>query len=128
MPEDTADKGNPNVFTTFFGQYRLILSEGVVSTNEIIMLTCINTVQFLGDIVLNGYLADSVVAMLPEPCIPESDVILPVIITRDETKQIGYITVTSQGDLKLAENYETGIVRLSGTSFNISNNYYKDIE
>lgn len=102
-----SDTGNPNFFKVFQGKYQL-------STGEEVMLSCINTVQFMDDLAADDA---GLLTVLPEECRPAQKVALPVvadgIVSVVEIDADGNVTGTP-GKLHY----------MNGISFNISGRYY----
>ena len=122
MP-DPADKGNPNVFTTFKGRYLLVASAGQVVDTDVVMLSCTNDVQPIGDWTLTDYTASEPFATLTDGCRPQKVVKTPVVVN-DGTDRIVVMTVNTDGTMTLPFDYSTATLFLSGINFNISDNWY----
>lgn len=120
---DQADKGNPNVFTTFKGRYLLVASAGQVVDTDVVMLSCTNDVQPIGDWTLTDYTANEPFAALPDECKPGKIVKVPVIVNNGEDR-IVVMTVKTDGAMTLPFDYASATVYLSGINFNISDNWY----
>ena len=118
-----ADKGNPNVFTTFKGRYLLVALSGQVADTDIVMLSCTNDVQPIGDWTLTDYTANEPVAALPVECRPKKIVKMPVVVN-DGTDRIVVMTVNTDGTMTLPFDYASATLFLSGINFNISDNWY----
>ena len=118
-----ADKGNPNVFTTFKGRYHLIASAGQIVDSDVVMLSCTNDVQPIGDWALTNYAANTAFATLPIECRPSKTVKIPVVVNDGEDR-IAVMTVNVDGHITLPINYSQATVFLSGINFNISDNWY----
>lgn len=118
-----ADRGNPNVFTTFKGRYLLVASAGQVVDTNVVMLSCTNDVQPIGDWTLSNYVANSPFATLPVECRPQKIVKIPVVVN-DGTERIVVMTVNPDGTMTLPFNYSAASLFLSGINFNISDNWY----
>lgn len=120
---DPADKGNPNVFTTFKGRYLLVASAGQVVDTDVVMLSCTNDVQPIGDWTLTDYTANESFATLPEECRPAKTVKIPVVVN-DGDEKLAILTVSANGEMRLPIPMTYGMVYLSGVNFNISRNWY----
>ena len=118
-----ADKGNPNVFTTFKGRYLLVALSGQVVDTDVVMLSCTNDVQPIGDWTLTDYTANEPFAALPVECRPQKIVKLPVVVN-DGTDRIVVMTVNTDGTMTLPFDYASATLLLSGINFNISDNWY----
>lgn len=118
-----ADKGNPNVFTTFKGRYLLVASAGQVVDNDVVMLSCTNDVQPMGDWTLTDYTANNPFATLPDECKPGKILKVPVVVNNGEDR-IAVMTVNTDGTMTLPFDYVSATVYLSGINFNISDNWY----
>lgn len=117
------DKGNPNVFTTFKGRYHLVASAGQVVDTNVVMLSCTNDVQPIGDWTLTNYTANTPFATLPDECRPQKIVKIPVVVN-DGTDRIGVMSVNTDGTMTLPFDYSVATLFLSGINFNISDNWY----
>lgn len=120
---DPADKGNPNVFTTFKGRYLLVASAGQVVDTDVVMLSCTNDVQPIGDWTLTNYAANEAFCTLPIECRPEKVVKIPVAVN-DGTDRLVIMTVNTDGTMTLPFDYASATLYLSGINFNISDNWY----
>lgn len=118
-----ADKGNPNVFTTFKGRYLLVASAGQVVDTNVVMLSCTNDVQPIGDWTLSNYVANKPFATLPVECRPKKIVKVPVVVN-DGAERMVVMTVNPDGTMALPFNYSAASLFLSGINFNISDNWY----
>lgn len=113
MPEP--DKGNPNVFKTFQGRYTVDVVEGAIYGSDAVMLSCINDVIFLADILSDD--TGSLIT-LPVECRPNAAVMIPCC-TPNGVKMLSIgIDGTVSGE-PTTEYY------LNGLSFNISGNFYR---
>lgn len=111
------DTGNPNVYTVFKGKHALTLAEGAASTNNALMVTAANAVQFLGDYVAG---ATGVVGTVPEACRPVAETYVPCY---DATAgAVSFATVREDGTVTGAPSSE---LKLRGCSYNISGNHYR---
>lgn len=109
------DKGNPNVFTTFQGRYTVDVAEGAMYGSKFVILSCINDVIFMGDILSDD--TGSLIT-LPMECRPNADVMIPCC-TPNGVKMLGIGTDGSVTGEPATEYY------LNGVSFNISGNFYR---
>lgn len=123
MPEP-ADTGNPNFFTTFKGLYEMVPGDGVVLTKDVVMLSCVNDVQILGDATITNYTADAVLATLPAECLPGTTVKTTVVINTGSTDYAEVMTVDIDGGIRLPVDIAEGKAYFSGMSFNISDKFY----
>lgn len=122
MAEPTGG-GNPNVFTTFKGRGILAPLAPATVDNPIVMLSCVNDVQFCGNFTLAGYKAGDVIATLPEGFRPTKTIAIPVVANYN----VDVLYIDEAGTLKLATGFtETAPVYTAGLSFNISANFYKE--
>lgn len=117
------DKGNPNVFTTFKGRYHLVASAGQVVDTDVVMLSCTNDVQLIGDWTFTDYVANKPFATLPAECRPQKVVKIPVVVN-DGSDRIVVMTVNTDGTMTLPFDYAAATLFLSGINFNISDNWY----
>ena len=83
---------------------------------DVVMLSCTNDVQIIGDCDLAG--------TLPEECRPGKVVKVPVVANDGTEDRIAVLTVNLDGTITLPFDYETGHVYFSGMNFNISDNWY----
>lgn len=120
MPET----GNKNVFTTFKGKFALTMADGQTNSNETVMLSCVNDVQFLGNVTLSGYLLGEPFATLPEGCRPKSIVVFMAYLVTNGIDHIVPVQCSSSGWMSLAEDVESGTLYLNGLSFQISDCWY----
>lgn len=119
------DTGNTNVFTTFKGRYLLMGdTEHVVDTN-VVMLSCTNDVQILGDFTLTDYIKESVIFTLPEECRPGKYVAVPVVLQNTSNYSTDILLIAPNGDGSLVSDHSgTSFLMLSGVNFNISDRWY----
>lgn len=111
------DTGNANVYTVFKGKYALTLEDGVASTNNALMMTAANVVQFLGDYVTG---ATGIVGSVPEACRPVAETYVPCY---DATASaVSFVTVMEDGTVTGAPSSE---LKLRGCNYNISGNHYR---
>lgn len=113
MPEP--DKGNPNVFKTFQGRYAVDVAEGAMYGSDAVMLSCVNDVIFLDDILSND--AGSLIT-LPVECRPNAAVKIPCC-TQNDVKMLSIGIDGAVTGEPSTEYY------LNGLSFNISGNFYR---
>lgn len=116
---DLADRGNPNVFKTFKGRYRLIPNGQDVDTDAV-MLSCVNDVQPIGDWTLIDYTAGSTFATLEPDVRPGKEVRIPVVVDTE----IDILSIQTNGNMSLAKDHAAGVLYLSGINFNISDCWY----
>lgn len=109
------DKGNPNVFTTFQGRYAVDVPEGAIYGSDAVMLSCINDVIFLADILSND--TGSLIT-LPVECQPNEAVMIPCC-TPNGVKMLSIGVDGSVTGEPTTEYY------LNGVTFNISGNFYR---
>lgn len=127
---DTPDKGNPNFWTSFKGRYQLIPSSGVVADTDVVMLSCTNDVQVIGDFDFDSYTAKTVFATLPEEVRPNKFVSIPVCVyaSIDDCVPMSYLnilTVSPNGEMVLEFGFnEQRKLYMSGVNFNISDRWY----
>lgn len=115
--------GNPNFFTTYKGRYALELSTGATSSNKTLMLSIVNDVQFTGSVELTGYVAGSAFATLPAACRPETPAKFPVVVG----EAVELMSIGADGTMTLPADHATATVHLSGVSFNITGNFYREV-
>lgn len=123
MAAKPTDGGNPNFFKTFKGRYLLVASAGQVVDTDVVMLSCTNDVQPIGDWTLADYTANAPFAALPDECRPMKTVKIPVVVN-DGSDRIVVMTVKPDGTMTLPFDYESATLYLSGINFNISDNWY----
>lgn len=76
---NTYDTGEPRFGNPIWrGRYSLSPSEGVTISNDRVMLSKQNMVQFMGD--ADGVIENQTFATLPEECCPDETVMLPVVV------------------------------------------------
>lgn len=119
------DTGNPNVFTTFKGRYLLVAAPGHVVDTDVVMLSCTNDVQILGDFTLTDYVAESVIFTLPEECRPGKYVAIPVVLQDSVRYSTDILLVGPNGEGSLMLDHDgVRFLMLSGVNFNISDRWY----
>ena len=118
-----ADRGNPNVYTTFKGRYLLTPVLPFTADTNIVMLSSTNDVQPIGDWELKNYTANTVFATLPKECYPMKEVKIPVITEYANAPIMTILTISADGKMSLASN-ANGKLWLSGINFNISDRWY----
>ena len=123
MANEPTGGGNPNFFKTFKGRYILVASAGQVVDTDIVMLSCTNDVQPIGDWTLTDYTANNPFATLPDECKPGKLVKVPVVVNDGEDR-IVVMTVNTDGAMTIPSDYASATVYLSGINFNISDNWY----
>jgi hypothetical protein len=123
MADEPTGGGNPNFWTTFKGRYTLVPAASATFDKDVVMLSCTNDVQIIGDCDLAAYTAGSAVATLPVECRPEKVVKVPVVVN-DGTDRVVVMTVNIDGTMTLPFNYSAATLFLSGFNFNISDNWY----
>ena len=124
MADEPTGGGNPNFWTTFKGRYTLIPEETATFDKDVVMLSCTNDVQIIGDCDLAGYTAGSAIATLPEECKPGKVVKVTVVANDGAEDRVAVLTVNLDGTITLPFDYESGHVYFSGMNFNISDNWY----
>lgn len=121
---DPIDKGNPNFFTTFKGMFEMVPGEGVVLTKDVVMLSCVNDVQILGDATITNYTAETLLATLPQECLPGTTVKTTVVINNGAADYAEVMTIDIDGSITLPVDIAEGKAYFSGMSFNISDKFY----
>lgn len=116
--------GNQNVFTTFKGRYELTPEPEASFDTPVVMLSCVNDVQIIGDVSLTNYIAGMPIATLPTQCTPGKLVKVPVIADDGAGDKVVTLTVDTSGIITLPFDYATAAVYFSGMNFNISDNWY----
>lgn len=111
--------GQLNFFRTFQGVYPFECTYECDSKN--LMLSCVEDVQFLGNITLKDYVGDNIIGVLPNECAPKYLTKFPIAVGN----QIDILTINSNGEFSLANSYQDDIIYLCGVSFNVSNRWYK---
>lgn len=99
-PPTNANRGNPNVWTTYKGgKMPMTLAEGVTATSPNVMRTSMNQVQFCGDINLpTSATYPLTFATLPERVRPSSAVHLPCAVElTDGTFHLCHVTFNPDG-------------------------------
>lgn len=124
MPDDPTGGGNSNFWTTFKGRYTLVPASSATFDKDVVMLSCTNDVQIIGECDLAAYTAGSAVATLPEECRPGKVVKVPVVANDGTEDRIAVLTVNLDGTITLPFDYTAGHVYFSGMNFNISDNWY----
>lgn len=127
---DMVDTGNPNFFKTFKGRYVLASTAPEAAfTTDVVMLSCTNDVQIIGDAALTDYAAGDVFATLPPECAPGTPVRVPVVVE----EEVAVLAVEPSGSLSLVavangntafQTPFTGTLYTSGINFNISDRWY----
>lgn len=117
------DTGNPNFFTTFKGKYQCVEGTATIMNTTVVMLSCTNDVQILGDAALTNYTANDEVLVLPTECRPDRVVKIPVIVN-DGTDRVVPLTIDTNGNCSLPYSYASADVYLSGVNFNVSDRWY----
>ena len=112
------DLGDSNVFTTFQGKYHLIDNTQSVTT-DVVMLTCVNDVQILGDFYLQNYTDNNVIAVLPEECRPSTVIDFPAVFN----SSIVVLEINPAGEIRMMAN-GSGTLFTSAINFNISERWY----
>lgn len=117
------DTGDPSrTAPIWVGKYQMTVEGGVTLSNEWVMLSKQNMVQFMGD--ANGVTANQKFASLPEDCRPDETVMLPIVVDEDsglEQHSIGVLSVSPIGELTCNLS---GKVHLNGLNFHTCANYY----
>lgn len=98
-------------------------SSGQVADTDVVMLSCTNDVQPIGDWTLTDYTANSSFSTLPSECRPMKTLKIPVVVN-DGIDRIVVLTVNTDGTMTLPSDYASATVYLSGINFNISDNWY----
>lgn len=127
MADTQTGGGNPNFFTTFKGKHELAPSAGTTPSSMIVMVTCTNDVQVLGDFTLTGYTAGSAFATLPAECRPGGIVKFPVVVSTEQAQTCVVMSVGADGAMFLQDSYDSATVHMSGVSFNISDRWYRSV-
>lgn len=123
MAENTTTHNKPKrTFTTFKGMYNLTPSGQTVDTT-IVMLSCTNDVQPIGDWEFNDYKAHTVFGTLAKKCHPGKEIKVPIVANNGTNDIITILNVNTSGEMSLPIDL-TGKVYLSGINFNISDNWY----
>lgn len=102
----------------------LNLESTATCDNKCIILTTNNTVQIMGNIVLNGYEALGTVASLPESMTPIEEQIVTVYLLLTDTVMPVPMVIGTDGTLKIGIGVPSGTLYTSGIEFNVCNRYY----
>lgn len=127
MSNEPTGGGNPNFFTTFKGKYSLTPSSEGVWDTPVVMLSCTNDVQIIGDAhFANGYTAGTACAVLPEECRPGKGVGIPVSYHSGTAYGITtMVVVPTTGEVSFQDTFAEDVMFfVSGINFNISDNWY----
>lgn len=117
MADEPTGGGNPNVFKTFKGRY--ILNQLNSSwTHDVIMLSCVNDVQFLGNCTTSD---DGVLAQIPVECRPVSSVTMVVPTSENTSPGSTTSVITGVTAEKKTINIVSGINKTTGTIEYVSN-------
>lgn len=98
----------------------LTLSDDVQCDNPCCILTLGCTVHLMGNMHLNGYGANTAIATLPTSMRPLDEICLPVYLDTEVKRLI----VTTDGEIRLAEDVAVGLLYTNGLSFNVCDRYY----
>lgn len=114
-----ADTGDSRLAAPIWvGRYELEKADGVMLDNAGVMLSKQQIVQLLGN--ASQVTAGSVFATLPSECRPDSEVMLPVVVT-GTASSVAVLTMSPTGEMRCSAG---GTVHLNGISFHICSNYY----
>ena len=111
------ETGNANVYTVFKGKHALTLEDGAASTNNALMMTSANVVQFLGDYTAG---TTGIIGSVPEACRPIEETYVPCYDATART--VSFVTVMEDGTVMGTPSSE---LKLRGCNYNISGNYYR---
>lgn len=137
MADEQADKGNPNVFKTFKGIYKVPLTSGMKTVDGKdymnVALTCTNDVVLMDDIKVTY---GTIVAYMPEKLIPNKNINVPVLYynTANYKRVPATLVYWATGELEYVKTafdgtfYDINTLFLNGITFNISGNFYRNIE
>lgn len=124
MADEPTGGGNHNFWTTFKGKYTHTPEASGVWDSEVVMLSCVNDVQIIGDCELTNYVAGATLTTLSPECTPGKVVKIPVCANDGVDDRVIIMTVNMDGTITLPFDYTTGHLYLSGINFNISDNWY----
>ena len=98
----------------------LTLANDVQCDNPCCILTLDCTVHLMGNMHLNGYMANTAIATLPTSMRPLDKICLPVYLNTAIRKLI----ITQEGEIKLEKDVVAGMLYTNGLSFNVCDRYY----
>lgn len=127
MADEPTGGGNPNFFKTFKGKYSLTPAEAGVWDTPVVMLSCTNDVQIIGDAhFASGYSAGTACAVLPEECRPAKGVGVPVSYHSGTNYGIStMVVVSTTGEVSFTDTFAQEVIFfVSGLNFNISDRWY----
>lgn len=110
--------------------YTVIGGIGTVTSNFSISNPCNimsldNIVMICDDVEISSYIAGDVILTLSDNAmLPLSDLIIPVCITTNNQTVIKPLTISSNGELSLDENYTLATVHLNGICWHVNSTYY----
>lgn len=113
-----ADTGDPSrAAPIWVGKYQMAVEDGVTITNDLVMLSKQNMVQFMGD--ADGITADQTFATLPDECRPDETVMLPVVVEGAGGIQQQVSVTATGGSISVPIPTLSGTASVPGTSVDV---------
>lgn len=112
-------------YTTIGGIGEVIIDSAAEAHNKCNILTLNNVVMLCDNFTLTDYLAlDPILTLSNEDFYPLTDVVIPVFIEVNNTKELVPITLNTNGELTLENSYESAILYLNGCCFHVNSKWY----
>lgn len=98
----------------------MTLADSASCDNACCILTLDNIVLLMGNMELDGYVGGTALATVPESMRPIETVVRPVCLGDD----VVLLTISTDGELTLKADHESGTLYLNGFTFTPSDRYY----
>lgn len=121
--DNSGDAPEENAAAKLLGIFLIELEQNASSTYPFVIVTSMYDMQFLGNIEISSYTANSTFATLLEFCRPARPVYLPIIIESNSTFNVTYVKIDSTGEMSLPAAYNNATIYLNGINMNLSMNY-----
>lgn len=109
-------------YTTLGDIQTLLMANNAQSDNQCCILTLDCTVNIMGNIYLEKYVQDDVIATLPQSMRPIQDIFIPVLLDN----QIVTMHVNLSGEISINSSTPSGTLYMNGVFFNVCGTYYND--
>lgn len=108
-------------YTIIGGIGEMIAADNADIHNKANILTLNNVVMLCDNVNLTDYTAgETFLTLSEESFFPDTNVNIPIVVNN----QLTWLTITTDGELKLPNSYETAVVCLNGIMFSVNSKYY----
>lgn len=121
--DNSGDAPEENASAKLLGIFLIELEENASSMYPFVIVTSMYDIQFLGNIEISSYTANSTFATLLEFCRPARTVYLPVVIENNNQFALTFCKINSNGEMSIPSSHLNATLYFNGLNMNLSMNY-----